>query len=288
MGLFEIYVSRMTGLSIESLRGDEPLKFVTKAEMRFKRRADAEMHEVSPAAVIAEQLARSLAESVTNIHAFKGLLHAGAVRSHILANRQTATLQSLIDFAWEHGIVVAHMAELPNGSKKFDGIAMFVRQRPVIILGSGRDSPPWIAFHLAHELGHILLGHVAVGTPSLSDDEITKAEYAQDPQEREADRFALEVLTGSPEVELLPVCGLTGMKLANLAQKNGPDRGIDAGVLSLVYGLSAGRIPAAQNAIKHLQQTGGAHQHLADGLIRHLAEDLAETPRMFADLCTES
>ena len=291
LATLESYIARMTGVSIEQLRSDSPLTIAPTASICFKKRSDCEAHEVAPAAAIAERVATALAQAVEIPNAFAETVTAENARRQILAKWPVPNLDALIDFAWDRGIIVAHMAELPKVSKKFDGLTMFVNDRPVVVLGSGRDSPAWLAFDLAHELGHILCGHVtpdsAMSEAGLESDEDITAP-SNDPEETEANHFALELLTGDPKPNFKPVFGLTGAKLAAIAQQARTERKVDPGVLALVYGRSADRIGAAQNALNHLDQRSGAHEIISAGVRRHLKDDIPESVRMFVNLVTES
>jgi hypothetical protein len=290
MATLEAYISRMIGLSIETLRSGEAIRVAPVSSIRFKKRIDCDDVEVAPAAAIAEQVARAMTEAVTIPSQFAGPVEAKDARQLILRKWPVPDLEGLLDFAWDHGIIVAHMAELPKASKKFDGLTMFVGDRPVIVLGSGRDSPAWRAFDLAHELGHILCGHVtpdsAMGEAGLESDDDFSAP-SDDPEEAEANRFALELLTGDPAPSFKPVFGLTGAKLADIARQAGTEHKVDPGVLALIYGRSADRIGAAQTALNRMGQNSGAHAIISAGVRRHLKDDIPESVRMLVKLVTE-
>lgn len=291
MATLEAYIARMIGLSIETLRSGEALNVAPVSSIRFKKRIDCEDVEVAPAAAIAEQVARALTEAVTIPSEFAGRIEAREARQSILGKWAVPDLEGLLDFAWDHGIIVAHMAELPKASKKFDGLTMFVAQRPVVVLGTGRDSPAWVAFDLAHELGHVLCGHItpnsAISEAGLESEDDFSSQLG-DPEETEATRFALELLTGDPAPSFQPVYGLTGARLAAIAQQEGAAQKVDPGVLALIYGRSAGRIGAAQNALNHLDQRSGAHEIISAGVRRHLKDEIPESTRMLVNLVTES
>lgn len=89
-------------------------------------------------------------------------------------------------------------------------MAYYEGDRPVIVLASGYDSPPRQAFYLAHEVGHILRGHVKPGGEMLADSDLDTA--TEDKDEREADGDALELLTGQRTPEFSATYGLTAPK----------------------------------------------------------------------------
>ena len=189
----------------------------------------------------------------------------------------------MLQFTWQNGIVVLHLAELPKATKKFSGMAMFCGKTPVVVLACGRDSPPWVAFHLAHELGHILLGHVTVGSSPLADGDIDQLD--QDADEKAADEFACGVLTGFPSLGADAIYGLTASKLVDKAKSIAARRGIDPGTVALVYGRNAKRIPVAQNALKMMGLDHGAHAKIGAALAKHLQlDDLSESTERFLSL----
>lgn len=81
-----------------------------------------------------------------------------------------------------------------------DGLLYFEGNRPVILFD--QDKPPArIRFTIAHELGHLILGHVAPGQQSTVNRELLTS---ADPIETAANRFAIRLLA--------PACVLWGME----------------------------------------------------------------------------
>jgi hypothetical protein len=188
-----------------------------------------------------------------------------------------------VELCWEVGIFVIHLAHVPRSSKCFDGMAAFCESRPVIVLGSKRDSPSWLVFHLAHELGHVISGHVRPGSPPVTDGDL-KSKVGDDRQEKEADQFACEVLTGfkQPRIDDLK---LSGSKLARKARQVGPSQGVDPGVFALIYGRSNDRWAAAQKALNLLGAGAGAHRIIYEQLGKRLADlDVPESTARFLSI----
>jgi Zn-dependent peptidase ImmA (M78 family) len=282
--LAEAAISRMLRFPIAQLRNPNfALKLPQVGNVRLKRNIGTEAKDVLPAILLAEQTANSLLTALTSIVPFPGPVSAEQVRKTILAERRFVDLGGLLQFAWQSGIVVLHLAELPKATKKLSGMAMFCGETPVIVLACGRDSPPWVAFHLAHELGHILLGHVAVGSSPLADGDIDQLD--QDADETAADEFACEVLTGSASLDADAIYGLTAQKLVQKARDVAARRSIDPGTVALVYGRNANRIPVAQNALKIMGLDHGAHAKIGAALTAHLQrDDLSESTERFLSL----
>lgn len=121
---------------------------------------------------------------------------AAALRKAVLDGKEREiTLADLLRFAWENGILVVPMAAGPG----FQAVAWYVAQRPVIVLRLTRSySAQWL-FTLAHELGHLALGHIKADSGLVDVDEPGKV--AGDQAEDEANEFAKEVLApGSDEL----------------------------------------------------------------------------------------
>lgn len=281
----EASISRMLGFLVRDLRNPaKKLRPPPVANVRLKRRKDSPAKQIAPAILLAQRIAATIVQSLAGIPAFTGQQDADTVRQQILQQRQFVDLESLLDFAWSSGIVVFHLGELPRASKKFTGMALFCDQTPVIVLASGRDSPPWLAFHLVHELAHIMCGHVAEGTPPLADGDIDQV--GKDAEETEADEFACQVFIRERQPSVPAVYGMTAPKLVEDARRVAARMQIDPGAVALIYGRSAQRMGVAQNALKLLGLDRGAHQVIASALESRLADDLPESVERFLSLVT--
>lgn len=281
----ELVVARHLGFRAADLRDpNRPLALSCNNNIRLKRSASATKADVAPAVCVARRAAELVAESVVNLPSFNGPTVSAAIRSAILRNDAHVDLGSLLSYCWSHGIAVVHLIRTPAKSKKIAGLATFCDDRPVIVLASGRDSPPWIAFHLAHEMGHIMRGHVRQNGDLLVDQDLDKT--SEDEQEGEADTFACEVLTGESSPGFQVAYGLTGPKLAQAAIRYGESHRIAPGTVVLIYGRSAKRFPPAQKALEYLGQRSGAHERIVAQLRKVLTVDsLPETTRRFLGGC---
>jgi hypothetical protein len=255
------------------------LRLPSLSHVKLKRYKNHVDETVAPAIAVAQYAARIVVAAMNHLPSFDLQCDATAVRQAILRRRRYVDLASLLEFCWDHGIVVLHLAKAPRNSKLFDGLAMFCEDRPVLFLGTRRDSPAWLAFYLAHELGHILRGHVTPGSPPLADSDLRSA--STDRQEKEADASACELLTGfaCPTMRDLRY---NALKLALAVAQEGPNRGIDPGVMALIYAKSNDRWGVAQNALKHLSLDSGAHGMIAEALRKRFnPEDLPESSERF-------
>ncbi len=277
-----ISIARTVDMPFQSLFSpDAKLALPSPNQFRLKKRSDTKPDALLPAVVLAQVAARIVANSLIDLPAYSPAAVPAAIRATILDANQNVDLAGLLDWSWQHGIIVLPMSAFPAGIKKFTALAMFADQRPVVVLASGRDGPPWHAFHLAHELGHILLGHVSPGKPPLVDEKIRSQQKLDDPtfdpEESAADEFALLLLTSQPALDFDAEVGLTAPKLADRAQNWQRERGVNAGTIALTYGNSAARMPVAQDALKLLGLMEGAHAAARLRLTRHLPDELSES-----------
>lgn len=286
--LAEAHIGKQLGFSIRELRNrGRKLSPPRLAGARFKRYKNHVDEHVRASTLVAQRAAsvvvRGLGETVPP---FGGLQSAREIREEILRQSPFVDLGSLLEYCWKAGIAVLPLSRIPRHGKRFDGMAAFVAGRPVIVLASARDADPWLAFYLAHELGHVMTGHVRTGTEPLVDGTLGTAGAGG--QEREADRFACELLTGEPSPRI-PDLRVNAPRLATIAAMQGQERGIDPGVFALVYARSNDRWPVAQNALKHLDRDHGGQQLIAEHLERRLAGvELSEEDERFVSLCSTS
>lgn len=228
---------------------------------------------IRPSIVIAQRMAALLARSVKNEVLDTGRFTAAEVRVQVLVHAPSVTLEGLLRFCWERGIVVAHLDQLPKGTgfRKFDGLALFAGDRPCILLAEKHDAPAWLAFHLAHELGHLMLGHVTPDSELLPDDNLERV--VNDQVEDAADAFASELLIGDPNPNLRTIYGMTAAKLAAAVQNFGTRKQIDPAAFALVYGHNADRMPVAISALKLMNQFTGARDQIRRALLEHISLD---------------
>jgi len=115
------------------------------------------------------------------------------IRSEILQDSPQVNLESILNYCWKHGIAVVYFNDYPAKTRKITGLIQWQGDRPAIVLSSKRTHRAWLAFHLAHELGHLALGHVKEGI--LIDDEIDNK--SDDQEEIDSNRFAVKLLVNT-------------------------------------------------------------------------------------------
>lgn len=126
----------------------------------------------------------------------------------------TIELDTMLDYLWESGIPVLYISQFPKKTKKMTAVSIMIDERPVIILSKSHKYPSWYLFELAHEIGHIALGHLKKEGIIL-DENLDMS--SNNPMEKEADEFALSILEGKDLKSYFPAkmnpSGLHGLAI---------------------------------------------------------------------------
>lgn len=155
------------------------------------------------------------------------------------------------------GIPVAHLTAFPAGIKGMAAMTTSVGARGAIFTARKPTHPAQVSFYIAHELGHIALGHVRDGRSIVEaltlDPEETDDGRPPDEEEVAADRFAFELLTGQPVLHVQgPADKGTARELVEKAIATGHSLRIDPGLIILCFGRQSNRWPLAGAALKML------------------------------------
>lgn len=233
-------LARRLGLSPRSLF-DGPPQFVWKDEAKFKNLAGATEQEAAVLASFGVAVGRC-ALGATRAHGeLRGTITAADLRSSILASSPLVDLTGLLAFCWGVGIPVLQLALFPLARKRMHAITVRVNHRYAVFIGRESRFPAQVAYILAHEIGHIVLQHVAESAVLLEAEDPLRMQ-AKDAEEQTADRFALELLTGDPDLRVeADNEHFTATQLAYAASEASRERRIDPGVLALCLGHSTGR-----------------------------------------------
>jgi Zn-dependent peptidase ImmA (M78 family) len=187
------YIAKRLGLDVTSVfTPDAAIEFKGKTQTKFKKRKNTDEQSLE----VTQGLALRVAEIVqyaTPLTYELSRLSAAEIRQRLLVDAPAVCLSNLVSFCGSIGIPVVHYADLPQGVKKVDGLVACFNGQPVIVICCAKQSYAWLAFILAHELGHILCGHVTGSV--FIDEDIAKEE--QDIEEIEANEFAATLLLGN-------------------------------------------------------------------------------------------
>lgn len=186
---------------------------------------------------------------------------------------------ALLNYCWRKGVPVISLSNLPFGLKKMDGAALKVGDRPVIILAKKNNSKSWLSFILAHELGHIALGHLennsSIVDIALQQESTFDSDNTCDSMELEADKFALNILGGPLAQETQERWGDfdSAITLATNARAAANLLGCSAGHLILRYAFRTKRWPEAASALKFLREDFDAQKEIVKSMASGIAFD---------------
>jgi hypothetical protein len=245
-------VARRLGLDPSSLLDEQDTpRFLWREEARFKHLSGEDERVRAGITSFAHAVAASLISATPEQARQLVGASAASMRGEILeSGRAVVDLGAVLELAWQAGIPVAHLRVFPWEQKRMAAMCVSVGDRAAILIGRDARYPAPILFYTAHELGHIVLGHL---TPNWAivdlGEELTLAEA--DEEEASADAFALELLTGSPRpiVQVDNSQSLSANSLAQSALDQAPRLGIEPGMIVECYGYSTGNWALANAAL---------------------------------------
>lgn len=275
------YICAHLGYSLSSLLDEnQDLAFVPTEAVKYKKAKGVTSDDVSLATHFAQGVARSVAAVMADTPSAATVPFPEEWRKTLLAlsDKPWVCLRHILDAAWGLGIPVIHLKNLPKSAKKPDALTTMVGERPVIVVLNARKSPSWIAFIVAHELGHIHHKHLKPGQ-TLVDEKIDKTSDAK--EESEANDFAASLLTGHSDLGLNSTRSMGIPQLVAAAATFGKSYRIAPGVAALNYGFTTGKWSVANGAVSLLEKNDDAAVHLNEAIKEHLdlgavSEDMRE------------
>ncbi len=243
-------LAKLFSLRYTSLMDAGPAEF-SLAGRCFKRQRHIDEKSLDQASALASLSAR-LTLRAFDRHFEGQALNAADIRSHLLSRGLPwIDFKALVDYCWELGIPVIFVPSLP--SPKMQGLALKIDGRPAIVLTSGRKHG-YLVFDLAHELGHIALGHVSDDDWVIDEkiDAHAKSDGEQIDIEAEANQFALELLTGNRNTKFTAKVRLTGEQLAQHSIEYGRTNMIDPMHIALNYAFIQRVMAVGNSAITDL------------------------------------
>jgi Zn-dependent peptidase ImmA (M78 family) len=246
-------VARKLGLDARSVLDEEgEPRFIWKDEARFKHlsgETDLERAAIS-------SFGRSIGALLTTSSSLGQFSLIGAsaatLRASVLASQPYVRLVDLLSLSWSAGIPVAHLRIFPAVRKRMAAMAVAVANRRAVLLAKDSMYPPHIAFYLGHELAHIALKHVSGDSAIVDMDGDVLSTDSADTEEAEADRFALELLTGRADLRLVPEGSYNAPGLADVALRISAELHIEPGTLALCFGYSTGNWAVANSAMRFI------------------------------------
>ncbi len=238
-----LYLAQAFNLDPRSIYSvDTEVRFRT-AERKFKLSRNMKEADVTPSANYASAMARlALAAFTTAPSPISS--DPTELRKAILHARGVVNLESLLAWCGSVGIPVMHIADMPG--KKMLAVAIRSNGKFAVVL-SRKGATSEMLFWLAHEIGHIALGHLALD--GFIADEKEGAE--QDTEEVEANDFAIKLLNGRPANYTLGRF-MAAQSFAATAVQHGKANAIDPGHVILNVAKNMKAFPLGKAALKFL------------------------------------
>ena len=267
-------LARKLGLDPRSLLDEQEPRFVWNDSARFKGFSGDAGTERPVLASFGTALSRMLLQA-TPVVDLRGVTpSAGELRKMMLGARSNIGLVELMMAAWGLGIPVIHLRVYPLAAKRMSAMSVRVGDRFAILMARDAMYPAPLAFHLAHELGHIFLNHLAEGD-AIIDLASLEELNGDDPEEMAADAFALELLTGRSSLAFqIEGEGRGARQLASESQRIGTEQRIEPGTVALAFGYATKRWDTANAALRNIYtQPYDAWRAINQVAVRHLQWD---------------
>lgn len=241
-------IARRLGLAPEDLL-DGRATFVWRDETKYKRLTANASQEEAALSSFGCAVARAALAGIgpSPIRTFA----ASEIREAILREAPFVDAGGLLAFAWGLGIPVLQPRVLPLRQKRMHAMSVGLQGRGAILLAKADSYVAPMTFSLAHEIGHLMLGHLSGADALVDFDAPLESTNPEDDEEVAADRFALELLTGQPTLTVVVDADrFTASQLADAVMTHGPRLGIEPGVLALCAGYNTGQWDKAYGALK--------------------------------------
>lgn len=275
-----LLIGRRLSLDVRALMNGEIRQKESSLSVAYKHRADATPQSLRASTCIANSLAQAVVSAMPQAYMRISASPVEFSDRAKMIGQGIVSLGSLIDTCWELGVPVIPIPNLPVGIRKMDGAVIRVGDRPAIIVSKKKSSRAWLAFIVAHEIGHIACGHLerdgSIIDVSLQEQATYETESSSDVEEREADAFALSLFGGDAvehEIRAWPEWA-SPVDLAVRAREASPSLGVESGHLVLRYAFRTKRWPDAMNALRFLSEDADAELLMRSCLSRNLDLDL--------------
>lgn len=260
---FALILKQRLGLDVVFSQNGQLAINAQAPQAKFKHRADTSAEELNVSAALGIALARIAVRATRNPYA---LLPPDPFAIYAMARGTSSEtgmgFEGLLNLCWSHGIPVLFLKDLPKKTKRMAGMAVMVDGRAAILLGYDYTQHAKQLFVLAHELAHIVCGHVE-NNGALIDEEIKqvvvglegRAESERDVQESQADELALMMIrNGNMDVVNHFSRASSAVALAAQAMALGKHAGIDQGHLILSYAKLHDDWMRANQAMNFIEQ----------------------------------
>lgn len=241
-------VARRLGLSPRALLDGEA-RFIWHDKTKFKHLTADVSEDQAALSAFGRAVGSSILPAVT--YAGPRRFAAHEIRESLLARSPVVDTDALLVVCWGLGIPVLQLNVFPLSAKRMHAMSVGVDDRAAILLARSESYLAPAAFTIAHEIGHVMLGHVDGGGSLVDMENPLQAADASDGEEVEADAYALELLTGQPQPDVVSDSArFSASQLADAVQTQGPELQIDPGVLALCAGHATQEWDKAYGALK--------------------------------------
>lgn len=256
--LATLLLARRLSLDPTTLLDDSvPLGFLHAGPTKFKNIRLEAGFEKNALIAFGQGVARtigSVADADTEIEPAS----ARDLRQSILASgRDHVGFGDVLTLAWSLRVPVLHLTKFPSRLKGVTSLATRIGSRHSILIARDTAAPAQYMFHIAHELGHVVLRHLSDAGMIVDADPLDGSDA--DKEEAAADAFAQELLTGfsdftvgrQVEADWVALRG-NARELAARALDVGRALKIDPAHIAMCFGKTTGEWAVAHAAAKLL------------------------------------
>ena len=248
-------VARNLGLDPASLfDGAGTPRFVWRGEGRFKRLAVGSEVERDAITSFGKALSSIVVAAAAEPSASLEDAAANQLRRLILSTSDVPFVQltDLLALCWGLAVPVVYLQLFPGDLKGMAAMTALIGDRPAVLLAQDSRFPGQLAFYLAHEIGHIALRHLS-SDAVLVDMDGRPTPTDNDAEERAADEYALQLLTGESKPVIRSLTGhASGDELARVAIESARELQIEPGTIALCFAYSTGRWATAMRALRRI------------------------------------
>jgi hypothetical protein len=249
----------------------EPIRFAECGNTKFKRVAGVSEDDLCASKTIAWRALELACKATPTGDSARTNKSALSIRQEILdTGKPYVDLANLLDWCWDSGITALHVGAFPKAVKKMDGLAARIDGRGGIVVSRNQRFSSWLLFILAHELGHVVLNHVANDEVRVDEKVDPKDEHNE---EAAANVFAIEVLTGQPDIEFESAGRVYASEFARRCKDIGPKHFIEPGALALMYAKKMNDWQLGMAALKLLEPEADAAALVNKSALDHLDEE---------------
>ena len=246
-------LARRLGLPPQSLFEDKP-KFVWRSDAKFKNLGELNDLEARVLASFCVGVGRHLVAALHDNGTTRDLAplpSAIDLRRILLQQVPAIDLHALLVLCWGLQLSVIQLRLFPLKRKGLHAVTTRSGERFAIMIGQESRFRAQVCFWIAHELGHIALGHLGDSCALLDVEDPT--EHTGDDEELAADSYALELLTGWPDPQIeVNAVAYNASQLANAVRAAAQEHAIDPAVLALCAAHRDDRWSEAFGALKIL------------------------------------